>query len=1020
MGVAAKNAIQEGFLRCVALNLQQNASSLSAGGHSFTRRSVGLGPKNNNSRGATEQDRLFYGNNNDNQQEYEDDDMGWNGMDSDNDDVQEGEEIDPNQVDESMLSDFKQYCLQASKFHPMPKSVVDSLRLMRTLRQTKASLDTYDAVMEWHLKANGDLHQHESVGRSKHFRSRKSLFRWLRKRYNMAKNYNNVTKIILPSTKACVNIVWTDAKIAIQSLLTDPRIRANDYIFGGEDPFTPPSQSNVIGDLHTAKAYLKTYQQLITRPNEQILLPILIYIDGAATGQFSDHQITAVKISLGIFTRKARDKPHFWRTIGYIPPNTRDKSRGLRLFIESGHLDATRAVHEAHENEGELDGQEVPFAQDLHTMLDKVLESFVKIQNSGFKWDLFYNQKLYKGVEFVPFVPFIKCDTDEADKLCGSYSSRGKNVSQLCRYCKCPTRKSDDHLANYPMKSKAQIQALVDRNDLYELKNLSQQCIQNACYKLRFGLHNNLSVHGATPLEMLHALLLGIFKYLRDTFFVQLGETGKLADHFDSLAKEYGTLLSRQSCREKPKTKFSNGIRKGKLMAKEYTGVLWCMLAVVCSTRGAQLVGKKKKYFGPTYLADWVMVIETLLQWEEWMKSDTMKRKHVQAARKKHRFIMYLVRKVASRQKGMGLKLTKFHAILHIADDILNFGVPMEVDTGSNESGHKPTKTAAKLTQKQRATFEAQTAKRLDEVHMLELAELEESGFPLWHYYLGHEFDLQEASNSLSEGSDSSVGSDNLGQNGSMDEANVFTGGAAFRVYRDENGEHQIQSVRKVGAKGARFMMEETLLSFFVGLQDRVSGHYKEVPLLTFHRRNGQYFRSSASYRGSVWRDWVFVDWGDWGILPNKVWGFVDLTDLPPNSGIDYGGIDNLPPAVYAIVETAKWTNDYDTELVRRIETEVTKVNGKVHDLVFYLADVEAFHEPAIVVPDIGGPENGYLVFRNRSEWRSSFESWLESPSNEDEMSTIQGSSEEENESEEEDSESVGSGNSSTSGDDNA
>jgi len=85
---------------------------------------------------------------------------------------------------------------------------------------------------------------------------------------------------------------------------------------------------------------------------------------------------------------------------------------------------------------------------------------------------------------------------------------------------------------------------------------------------------------------------------------------------------------------------------------------------------------------------------------------------------------------------------------------------------------------------------------------------------------------------------------------------------------------------------------------------------------------------------------------------------------------------------------------------------------------VFYLADVEAFHEPAIVVPDIGGPENGYLVFKNRSEWCSSFESWLDSPSNEDEMSIIQGSSEEENESEEEEEASGGSGNSSRSGDD--
>jgi len=43
---------------------------------------------------------------------------------------------------------------------------------------------------------------------------------------------------------------------------------------------------------------------------------------------------------------------------------------------------------------------------------------------------------------------------------------------------------------------------------------------------------------------------------------------------------------------------------------------------------------------------------------------------------------MYLMRKVAVRQKGMGLKIMKFHGILHMADAILNFGVPLEYNTG--------------------------------------------------------------------------------------------------------------------------------------------------------------------------------------------------------------------------------------------------------------------------------------------------------------------------------------------------
>ena len=77
----------------------------------------------------------------------------------------------------------------------------------------------------------------------------------------------------------------------------------------------------------------------------------------------------------------------------------------------------------------------------------------------------------------------------------------------------------------------------------------------------------------------------------------------------------------------------------------------------------------------------------------------------------------------------MGLKLVKFHLILHmLRHDILNFGVPMEYDTGLNESGHKKTKRAAKLTQKREETFDEQVDIRLQEEHLLEMASEEMNG----------------------------------------------------------------------------------------------------------------------------------------------------------------------------------------------------------------------------------------------------------------------------------------------------
>jgi len=56
-------------------------------------------------------------------------------------------------------------------------------------------------------------------------------------------------------------------------------------------------------------------------------------------------------------------------------------------------------------------------------------------------------------------------------------------------------------------------------------------------------------------------------------------------------------------------------------MAKEYTGILLCMLIVLRSKKGKSLVRRMRKFFGEDRLDDWILLIETLLEWEEWMKS---------------------------------------------------------------------------------------------------------------------------------------------------------------------------------------------------------------------------------------------------------------------------------------------------------------------------------------------------------------------------------------------------------------
>ena len=146
----------------------------------------------------------------------------------------------------------------------------------------------------------------------------------------------------------------------------------------------------------------------------------------------------------------------------------------------------------------------------------------------------------------------------------------------------------------------------------------------------------------------------------------------------------------------------------------------------------------KKDFCEEGKLSDWVMLVETLLQWEAYLTLPQMPREEVVRLKRKNRYLLYLLKNVCNQQEGMGFRVMKFHVVTHLADDILMFGVPTNVDTGSNESHHKVTKVAAKLTQKDPTSFEEQTCHRLDDIHLLSLSMEELQGRPLFLYEDGY------------------------------------------------------------------------------------------------------------------------------------------------------------------------------------------------------------------------------------------------------------------------------------------
>ena len=107
-----------------------------------------------------------------------------------------------------------------------------------------------------------------------------------------------------------------------------------------------------------------------------------------------------------------------WPTLGYIPSVSKHKSTGERIFAESGHVDSVISASVLRRKRSKTKKDDVSKAQDLHTMLDAILDSYIKLQNKGFVWDLRYGDNrsaldevftLYNNREMI--VSRIHCDS---------------------------------------------------------------------------------------------------------------------------------------------------------------------------------------------------------------------------------------------------------------------------------------------------------------------------------------------------------------------------------------------------------------------------------------------------------------------------------------------------------------------------------------------------------------------------------------------------------------------------------
>jgi len=598
--------------------------------------------------------------------------------------------------------------------------------LLMTLKKLRAPMKSYSEVLKWAIRSQQAGFAFRDVPQT----SRSAMLEKMQHRMNLQSLVPIQKELYLPYSKTTIKVIYFDAKAVFQSLLTCPELNVDDnYIFHDannpqSNPFAKPL-GDVLGDINTGSSYLKTYDQLVKNAND-MLLACIIAIDKTTcdTGGSGRLTVEPIMISYGLMKHSIRKLPYAMRVLGFIctestahnqpgPPSAKAPLPGANYTPPLPHL---AGVSDAawHLNE-------------YHLQIEFILREsgFLALQEEGLPWQLQYRGQLLDVVLRL-YIPFIVGDTEGHDQLCGHYKSRTAGVKQLCRFCECPTMmssnsKSRDYRKRTPAIMNRIIRKGTDRC-LDDLKDMSQQYLKNAFDNVRFGLHNTRGVFGACPAEMLHLVLIGWFKTVVESFFKQAGKGSIAVKDYNALCVDISLQLKRHSDRDLPRVCFSKGFSTAaNLPGHEYAGCLIVMLISFHTTRFFEIFGsrgpshaKEKKFGNKDFILDWKSLITCLLEWHSWLKKTEIRRSSAKKSVMAVSWLMRHMQFVAPRLSGGMLNNTvKMHLVLHIGEDILNFGVPENVNSAYAESAHIPiSKETTKNTQKRPKTFTLQMAHR--------------------------------------------------------------------------------------------------------------------------------------------------------------------------------------------------------------------------------------------------------------------------------------------------------------------
>ena len=606
----------------------------------------------------------------------------------------------------------------AEEFRHRNKIFATEIKLLSLLEKYNVSHKMYDEVMHW--ASSGTLESFDFGNAA----SRKNVMIRLRNRYSDAGNRKKVTSIKINRIPS-VPVYHFNFLRNIQRLLDDP------YLM--HDANWHYSHADGYGDLnsgtwwrHAEHVYLrdKLRRNGINAENHY-LCPVIAFDDKICLTRKGTISAQPLLISIGNIKQIKRRLASAWFLQGLIP-NIPLSSAESQQFDQGDDCRNTKLKL-------------------YHDSLRVILGDLLALQNCdshgrGIKCRVYGLGEVYLHFELCMIIG----DTEGHDKMCGHNSCHVSSQARMNRTCDVSTEDGDNPNVECNLSVQSDIQKIVDLciNKITRRKSvgkyrsyaasISQKLVHVSYWDFSWG-GCPYGVNVGTPFEWMHTgqegLMVYLLRHLYDYHNIEEsidGDTGSVTTNvqhlfntseFERRVRVMSFHISRQSDRSMPKARFQSGVTTlSFLNAQEYPGLV--MLTMVCLEGMLNNLPLEKKF---VKLCWW-----TLLLNYKFHKS-SLTDNEVETMLNELRVYLGLYKDLLQDQREMvsaiGLKIPKFHGLLHFHDQIQRYGSAQNFFGCYLESMLKVMiKRPSQRTRKQKRTFNEDLTSRWEEIRCLEMA----------------------------------------------------------------------------------------------------------------------------------------------------------------------------------------------------------------------------------------------------------------------------------------------------------